>query len=73
MPTGLNSLAFDDDVKCGRIKIVIHRYEEWPLITSTNSAFDVARAENLTKKDINGKADPYVVVTYENQRYETKV
>jgi len=55
VPTGLNSLAFDDDVKCGRIKIVIHR------------------AENLTKKDINGKADPYVVVTYENQRYETKV
>ena len=23
--------------------------------------------------DLNGKADPYVVVTYENQRYETKV
>ena len=25
-PTGLNTLAFDDDVKFGRIKIVIHRY-----------------------------------------------
>ena len=26
VPTGLNTLAFDDDVKSGRIKIVIHRY-----------------------------------------------
>ena len=25
VPTGLNTLAFDDDVQCGRIKIVIHR------------------------------------------------
>ena len=38
-----------------------------------NYAFSFRRAENLAKKDINGKADPYVVVTYENQRYETKV
>ena len=25
VPTGLNSLAFDDDVKSGRIKIILHR------------------------------------------------
>ena len=42
-------------------------------VTTDNYAFSFPRAENLTKKDINGKADPYVVVTYENQRYETKV
>ena len=42
-------------------------------VTTHTYAFSFRRAENLTKKDINGKADPYVVVTYENQRYETKV
>ena len=37
VPTGLNTLAFDDDVKCGRIKVVIHRYEESKLYPSLNN------------------------------------
>ena len=30
-------------------------------------------AENLVKKDIGGKADPYAVITYGHQSFETKV
>lgn len=54
-PKGLTSLAYDGEVKNGRIKVTIHR------------------AEDLKAKDINGKADPYAVLTYEDQKFETKV
>ena len=30
-------------------------------------------AEDLVKKDIGGKADPYAVITYDHQSFETKV
>ena len=41
--------------------------------TSGRVKLMVHRAEQLEKKDVSGKSDPYVVITYQDQRQETKV
>ena len=66
---GLTSLAYDGEVKNGRIKVTIHR----SVAFCANLQVSSSRAEDLKAKDINGKADPYAVLTYEDQKFKTKV
>ena len=41
-------------------------------VTTDTYAFSFRRAENLTKKDINGKADPYLVLQLGSKRISDK-
>ena len=67
----MTSLAYDGEVKNGRIKVTIHRCVT--VAFCVNLQVSSSRAEDLKAKDINGKADPYAVLTYEDQKFETKV
>jgi len=53
--SGLSDLTYDDTVRAGRIRLLVHK------------------AEELEKKDVGGKSDPYVVISYETQREQTPV
>jgi hypothetical protein len=42
-------------------------------INTINWLFPMQRAVELEKKDVGGKSDPYCLIQYSDQKYQTKV